>query len=607
MGGPAMRWTTMVLVAALAVGAAPAVAGNGNGSGVGNAPEAHQRAWLAQRARLAERLPYVPNTGALETWEHWAEVVDAGDLDGDGKNDVFDLRSHLQWDDVAGIVETVRIDAYRGTDGKALWTRSLPPAGYVFPVVTKVGADGKAGVVVLSWAGAGADALVAGGGAGGVTVTSFDRNGQPLWVRSLQGGGAGSLATYKDVYSDVDGVFDAVAGGGTDLLVRTVAAVEAVDPTGTVYEARTNAQFSVLDGATGALRPVGEPVASQWGSYGAPAGDLDGDKLADIVVESDGEDGMSLLALGGASGKRLWSIEPGADTLTGLLPDVTGDGVADLAIQSYGGFGIIISGPSRAADHGMDAEEQVGVLDGKRGRVVWRKPGSYLRALGDIDRKRGAEVLVGNPEGGKSIGFTVGAYTGSGKRLWATKRTLPAPPKGHEKEPIAMINSWGTVGDVHGDGVEEVGYAIRVGDGKKERRDEGTINGRNGKVSRDPKPGMWATRSALDGRGADSYLATASRGVFTVEAWRGDAPARLWTTAVRAPGFWVRSTAMSLNGDKCGDIAMTLLDEEDAAFTSVFYSGGTGKPLWALTRADDADGKTAAASVAKQTTYRRSC
>jgi hypothetical protein len=590
-----MRWTKLLLAASLALGAAPAVADGADGART--LTKERRQAWLAQRAELAADLPHVAryDSAAADDWGWYAELNDAGDLDGDGKGDFVDLRSHLTYDDATGFTEEVRLDAYRGFDGKALWTMTLPPASFVFPVLTKTGVDGKQGVLVVSFQEVSQGTPVAGASGYDTRVASYSGAGLPLWVRALDGVFAGTLAggAYADHF--FDGVFDAVPGGGTDVLLHSVGAAGVDDPTGGVSDGRGASQLSVLDGATGVIMPLGQPITdSGWGLDPRPVGDLDKDKRADVLVELEGENGITLVGVASGDGRELWRTKAaGSDGPVSFmaLPDVTGDGAADFA--SVGWEGLIGIGPRGPV---FSAPAKAVLYDGATGKVKWSKQGSRLFVLGDVDRRAGAEVAVGSPLKAPYTGFTVSAFTGAGKRLWSATRRI--------KSGYVVTNSWTGSSDVHGDGVNDIGYAVAGVVGKKVKRDEGVVNGRTGRVARDPRQGMYLTRAALDGRGADAYLATAARGVLTFDAWRGDAPARLWSLTVRAPGRFDWTTPASVDGDKCGDVALALVGD---AFTDVVVSGGTGTPLWTLTRADGATATVGKAAVTKHKVYRRSC
>ena len=596
-----MRRLVAALAAVVALGAAPAGAGGAPPRDAAAVRARRTTVWQRAHARLAKAFPAGAHSDAAELLNDWAELTDAGDLDGDGKNELVDVRTRLEYDDTLGFRETVRLEAFRGSDGKALWNRALPAAAIVFPIFTTVGVDGKRGVVVVSYEIVEDGTDNAGGGYGAVTVASFDGAGTPLWVRELGGSYGYAPLTYAAGATDVEAEIDAVAGGGKDLLLRTVLFTDAGSPA----DRRTTAQqFSILDGATGVVRPVGQPTQTEFAGSVLAAGDLDGDQLDDIVTEVGSGGSVGLVALSSTvAGKELWRLAQfattDAETYLVRLPDVTGDGRADVGAETlvFGG-GIIVIGPGRKPSGPTQPSSTMTLIDGARGTVAWAKKGSRLMVLGNADRKAGAEVAIGTGVyGSGKAGFTVAAYTATGRRLWSVTRTV----KGVDD---VDSSGFGEIGDVGTDGVADIGFGIVAGAGKRVRRDEGTIDGRTGRVTKDPRPGMYITRAALDGRGNDAYERVASRGLFTLHTWRGDQPVRLWSVTVRASGLVSRSTPTSVDGDKCGDVVFTI---SDAGFRSIVYSGSTGRPLWQLDRSGNAAGTVGAPSIVSHRTYRRGC
>jgi hypothetical protein len=593
-----MRWTKIMLAAALTLGAVPAMA-----SGAERATkQERQQEWLRDRARLSRGLDNQIERKSGDEGDS-SLLVDAGDLDGDGRSDFVDLRSHLTYDQSLGVQETMRLEAFRGYDGKALWTRSLAPSAFVFPLIAKVGIDGKPGVVVLTFDGFSDYSQAGGADEFHGTVQAYDHAGAPAWAHPLPGADGFSIPGYVAVYGGVHGFFDVTNTGATDVLISTGYVAEANDPTWTVYESRSLTQFAVIDGATGTVTPLGMPVPGDWsGVWGYPVGDLDKDKRDDVVLDHMTESGPVLTAISGATGLTLWTQPATGDfgfREIVALPDVTGDGAADVGILNES-FGDMTAATAAAKPIPVPmASSTATLVDGAKGTVRWSKPGTRMFALGNADKKAGSEVAVGDyVYTSASYGFTVAAYTASGKRLWSVRRTVPSGRNEYGK------NSWGAIGDVHGDGVTDVGFAVVSGSGRKAHREEGTVNGRTGRVSRDQVPGLWATRAALDAHGADAYETKSARGVFTVTAWPGNGGSRLWSTSVRSGETFYRSFATSVDGDKCGDMVTSLYGAHDV---DVVFSGSAGTPLWMLTRTGTAAGVASKPSVTAHKVYRKSC
>ncbi len=589
-----MRWTKVLLAAALLLGAAPATA-----TGAPRLEKhATRAAWLAERERLGtplgldEELVAAAKRAAEADTEDYAVLVRAGDLDGDGTDDVVDVRDHVVFDDATGsITESIRLEARRGRDGAALWTVTPSQQGYVYPIFTATGPKGRPGVIVVAYSGAFADGVVAGAGQEDTTVTSYDGAGKQLWTQAFQGAGLGSAQGFTEGFTDVTGLFDAVAGGGTDLLLRTQADSFTADPTYTAVAYAVGLRVSVIDGATGTQRDLGTPVlAAQGDAFPYAAGDLDGDKRDDVVVVSQTNDVPTATALRSNDGMTLWTYAgtAAAHWLVTPLTDVTGNGKDDVAVRAY----------SYDSD-----KETVTLLDGTNGKARWTKDGWSVLVLGDADRKHGDEVAVISVAQGDAFGITASAYNGSGTRIWTSKRTV----KTSDLQGGAYAASWGFVGDTNSDGVSDVGYSVVVTPfGKNARRDEGTIDGRKGHARRDPVADLFGTSVALDGRGSDGYTRTVAHGVLTVTAWRGDRPAKLWTVAIPVKADSPFSSfGTYADRDRCGDLAVSVSD--GTTYTSVMLSGKTARPLWALVRSGNGAAKVTHPAVKSVKHFGRGC
>jgi hypothetical protein len=614
-----MRRLTFLLAAALAVGTAPVVA---RGTERPAAPTFQSRldAWRATRADLARKLPLAEPAGgydgppaAQEVLFSLSYLVKAGDLDGDGGEDLVDVLVEVSYDDLTGFSEGVRLNAYRGRDGKVLWTKEVPPSCYAFPVFGPVGAEGKPGVLVVSYACRRADApdpvpLYAGAGVTAVTLSAYDGAGTAVWERVLGGTRGIAEFTYAGASPVVEGVFDANPGGGADVLVANIGGAEAYSPVDYDYAGGgSTARLMVVDGANGVPREVPGAFASrQYDFWASPVGDLDGDGRADVVASyTDVQDNVVAHAVSSLTGAPLWTrtvgpadeIGSGIDVEVTAVGDATGDGDADVALTvlAYGPSSPVPGSPP--AGGGAFTE----LVDGASGEARWRKPGELSGVAGNADRKAGVELVVGyGTYTSSAVGFAAAAYNASGSRVWSVSRRLNV--RGATDRPSV---GWSVIGDVHTDGVAELGYGIVVPAGKKTRRDEGAVNGRTGRIIRDPAPDMWLARTALDGRGVDLYTRRVSGNVLTVTAYAGDTGRKLWKAALPGRGTPSSTVGLRADGDRCGDLVVGMY--AGAAESAVVLSGATGKPLWQLNR-DGNGGATVTKPRARSVTrYRRTC
>jgi hypothetical protein len=588
------------LVAALVAAALPIPAGASAPRHVTPAMRFARQQWAARYRELARNLPVTPLLDAVdaamasETYD-FAEAIPAGDLDGDGTSEIADFRGRETFDDTTGEYSvSARVEMRRGRDGKLLWSKPLT-GDYPLVLFTGVGKTGKPGMITVAFQGDEPDAVVAGAGAGVTAITAYEGNGNVAWTYSTQLAYAASIVHGAGTQTYVDDLGDLVPGGGTDMLLDTLVGAGAGDPVGLTSAFRGTVQLRVLDGATGTVRDVGTAYDVESGYvYPSVVADVTGDKRDDIgvVVESLGTPELHLLS--SADGKERSSavaIADGDQYFVRRLTDVTGDGRSDLATLAMS-F--------------EDDSYKVTLVDGAKGTAVWTRDGWGSVAVGNVDGRRGDEiVLTTQVMTDDKVGFTAVAYNASGRAVWSVARSLPTPDA---EEGYMSRTSLGFVGDVHGDGVLDIGYAIVVTPfGGNARRDEGLVNGRTGRVARDPAPDMVMAGVVFDGRGNDAYTRTFTNGVLDVTAWRGDAPARLWqsSVAVGSKGDRLQGTyGAYLDRDRCGDLLVTVAG---ARTTTIMLSGATGAPAWALTRSGDGAGVVTHPKARSVRTFARTC
>lgn len=561
---------------------------------------AARQEWARQYRELARNMPVerlldaADAAAATETFDY-AELLPAGDLDGDGSGDVADFRAHETYDDATGAYSvTARVEARRGRDGRLLWSRVLP-GEYPYAVFTAVGAKGRPGMIAFGFEGVQQDAMVAGTAVGATTATAYDGAGSTVWTFSSETVSAASAVHGSGVGTYVDDMGDLVPGGGTDLLLDTQAGAAVTDPAGLADEFHGTLQVRVLDGATGVVRDLGMPYETDESlTWPGVIPDVTGDRRADVgvVVEQVGQATLHVLASSdGSSQYSMGAIQPGDRYRVYGLGDVNGDGVGDHVASSLSY---------------LDEASEITVVDGKGGTALWSKEGWGAASLGNIDRRRGDEVVVTTMlDGDAGVGFSAAAYDASGRTVWSVKRV--AVTSDIENGYMTRVST-SDVGDVHGDGVLDLGYTVVVTPfGAAPRRDEGIVNGRTGRVMRDPVADMYNDSIAFDGRGTDSYTRVLANGVLTVTAWRGDAPKRLWQVAVPAGAKGDRvqdSFGAHLDRDRCGELLVTVAG---ARTTTVVLSGATGAPMWALTRTGDAAGVVSRPSARSRKTFARTC
>ena len=443
----------------------------------------------------------------------------AGDLDGDGRDDVLVTTWHFSPDG-----GTLEVRALRGQDGGQLWSQEY--TGLAFATPGKVGPDGQDGVVVAASGWSNVGMYVAGAheatttvewlnGADGVAVASREFKGHA--VQTVAGTVVRGMPTNIEL-------LDATGSGVTDALVTQLDLLVAPG----VW--RATATATVVAGADGATVTTAQ-VDDE--SYREPialaAGDLDGQSGDDIVfvVADHNWDGAAgrMSAYSSVDAAPLWERE---DLLVdpwvflSRPGDMTGDGREELLLSSFTGH--------------------TSVLDGATGKTRWTRAAQMAYPAGDVDRdgrtevgvmhmgygSRGiglyAQVVADGPSpddplpivgGGMMMGFgevsaspipagRIGLVTrviNGDDEVLRTDRVLVERPKGDHSSRLEFRR----IGDVDGDRVPDAFAAAVVADMDRETfaSDRRLISGRSGATAWRPPLRTRAAGGAVDGAGDD--------------------------------------------------------------------------------------------------------
>ena len=243
-------------------------------------------------------------------WHNLLYGNSAGDLDGDGKDDVLVQMVTDEFDPATNMSATiVSVIAKRGEDGMQFWNESVHGTDLTSllgcPLREDLDGDGKIDVTV---------------GMGEYNETTNSRktteiakrgyDGKHLWEESVTGSGWTSISALPA--GDLDG------DGFNDRLVTKYEYDKATDTTkGTVIAKRgydSSPLWQETVNRTGGAEWHEQFLIGHFISV-VPRGDLDGDGLSDVLVhtiESDADTGTTartVIAKKGDDGTRLWTAE----------------------------------------------------------------------------------------------------------------------------------------------------------------------------------------------------------------------------------------------------------------------------------------------------------
>ena len=333
------------------------------------------------------------------------------DVDGDGDAELIQAR---------GTAAKPKLGVVDGATGALLWEQQQQT--YAFGVAAVPDADG-------------ADVLRF---ANGTAARIDGRTGTTHWTRSLPVGnqGAGSWGVVE-------------SGDGWELVVGAwdIPVFQLVD---------LHVEFWSLD--TGAV--TGTAVVTGEGTFPtiAPAGDLDGDGVGDLLgfeplytFAVAGAGTLSALTARGAS--RAWSAPVAQElydnTYVIAAPDVTGDGTSDAVLLSE----------FLGADGQTPTDQAIVVVDGEGGAAAGLRPvvsvdlqhvAHTVVSPGDLNGDGGADLIfsgwgVNVAEG---VGVVVLEAVGKGGRLWSSTPSYPATSD-------FVTGWWPQAGDLDGDGAQD--------------------------------------------------------------------------------------------------------------------------------------------------------
>jgi hypothetical protein len=288
----------------------------------------------------------------------------------------------------------------------------------------------------------------------------IDRFGPPIW----QVGGSQPAALHgfsATTAGDVDG------DGYSDVIVGAELEDSTLTDEGAAYLYRGSSQGSAL---TASWIYHGRQLSAYAGAAVAPAGDVNNDGYADVLVAVPGWDtpahadvGKVVVFHGGPNGLsptpaiELFSPTPATDKEFGIsvapAGDVNGDGYADVLVGSSLQAGGFIIGAAYLFEGG------VGGLFATPAMTMLGFPGadshmgSSLSTAGDVNADGFADFIVGSPGDSRTLTGAGAAYVFTGKATGDAE--LDTLLKGTSVN-VNLGRSVSVAGDVNGDGYSDV-------------------------------------------------------------------------------------------------------------------------------------------------------
>ncbi len=263
------------------------------------------------------------NDSVSGTASAFISAYPAGDLDGDGKDDVLAQMSSTEFDMTSGTT-TMRttVIAKQGRDGEPLWEEPLDGFGWALSAGDLNG-DGMDDVLLVQMSTTEHDTASGTSTTTATVIAKRGYDGEQLWEEQVTGT---ELFLFALPAGDLDG------DNQDDVLVQIRGYNETTrDKTATVIAKRGhNGEHLWEESVTGR------------GLSALPAGDLNGDKKRDVVVHiheyDDATDTTTetVIAKRGYDGKRIWTTESDGPIWVGSAwADLNGDEIADVLLGSY--------------------------------------------------------------------------------------------------------------------------------------------------------------------------------------------------------------------------------------------------------------------------------
>jgi hypothetical protein len=504
---------------------------------------------LATPAVAADRAPALASltsltSSAVPPAPLYTSLVAAGDLNGDGRRDLLDLRS------AHTTVASYGITARDGRTGRALWDfhESQPLGDAMSAYVAPLGRRSKPGVLVVD--------------------TRWDNTTQTVELRALSGKSGAVLWTRT-----VTGSFAGIARNGSGHPIRIVIESHSGDCNSGVC---TSQALTVL-GSDGSRHKVGRPVTNPgWYPRVQAIPDVNGDGKGDIAIIYEGSPGY-VRAENATTGKRIWQTSlADVETVYSELEPLSSQGKPLFAYINSGPF----PGPFTISLLATD------------GTLLWTRntdsavtvnvAGTKLRPAVELQTTNFSQV--------NSITYqatmTARAVGLGGKVLW-TRAVARAATNQTPGGTLDGDNELTPIGDVQPDGARESIMSLSIANGDVSSAINGVLDGRTGVLHIGPF--QFGTDGSLHRGGATDLAAGTinSSHQLRLRTWRGSTRKPYYVKTLTSLGDIAdeQLTAVRVTGHRCSDFALAavtpLAGDEDAVLSA------RGTILWTVQFAAD--------------------
>lgn len=540
---------------------------------------AYEAAARSKESRAILRLIEPALSGAAADTElRLATAVPVPDFDLDGVGDVLLYDATVRMEEYHAEGETT-LEVVSGRTGRRVWRRTWEDLPAPLPYVAKVG-DRKNGLVL---------------------VDPFSTPDEWGW-RFVGIEGRGRIAYDRTIRENDErggdvifgGLFDALTGGGTDILIaRVERPVEITTSIGGLTPPLVDfSQAYVIDGRDGALSAVSEREAG-IGHYPAfvTVGDIDGDNRDDYAMFRRGlhEWSGTVAVRSVVENKKIWTndaVPLGRSVYVSSPGNYVADKRGDLMYLTWMSGEPLLEVPPVTDEmplfHGGLAGTHAVFLDGRDGSLDRRLgDGSYTSYMpfADVDRDGLVDlVTLAWTANSREGGIEMSLLTKAGESVrWRRSIMVPADVPG-----AASGGAWvENAGDVDGDRLADFHYEIYFGStALTRRRASGFVFLRTGATIATRDLPLYGT---LDGRGTDRWGWTESKDTLTVSLREGRTGATWWRVAATSRDLAFGVSGLTAQRGRCDGVLLVGVARTKADAGKVWAAvldGGTGRVRW---------------------------